>query len=160
MGLGFPLFISLEGQQVIVIGAGKIASRRVQALLPFGCRITVISPEACPELEGLAAEGKITLLRRCYSSGDLAGARIGVIASSSRSANQAAGEEGHRLGIPVSVADRREECSFYFPAIAREGAVVAGVIAGGENHGLAKRLGARLREWLHEAVRTEDSNGQ
>ena len=160
MALGFPLFISLEGKPVTVIGAGKIAARRVKTLLPFGCRITVIAPEVCPELEELAAEGKIALLRRCYAPGDLEGAALAVAAASSRSANQEAGQECRRLGIPVSVADRREECSFYFPAIAREGSGVAGVIAGGENHGLAKRLGVRLREWLHEAVRTEDSNGQ
>ena len=46
----FPLFVDLEGRQVLVVGGGKIAMRRVRTLLEFGCEITVVSPEVCEEL--------------------------------------------------------------------------------------------------------------
>ena len=151
----FPLFIPLEGRRVILIGAGKIAARRTAALLPFGSSITVIAPEACPELEDLASQGKITLLRREYRPGDMAGARLAVAASNSRKANRAAGEECRRLGIPVSVADSRKECTFYFPAIASEGSVVAGLTASGESHKLVKRLASRLRALLPRLIQEE-----
>ena len=36
----FPLFVDLEGRQVLVVGGGKIAMRRVRTLLEFGCEIT------------------------------------------------------------------------------------------------------------------------
>ncbi len=153
----FPLFIPLEGQRIVLIGAGKIAARRTAALLPFGGSITVIAPDACPELEALAAEGKIALLRREYRPGDMAGARLAIAASDCREANRAAGEECRRLGIPVSVADCREECTFYFPAIAAEGGVVAGLTASGEGHGLVKRLAARLRVLLPRLVLEESA---
>ena len=32
----FPLFVSLEEKEVLVVGGGTIASRRIRALLPFG----------------------------------------------------------------------------------------------------------------------------
>ena len=38
----FPLFVDLEGRQVLVVGGGKIAMRRVRTLLEFGCEITVV----------------------------------------------------------------------------------------------------------------------
>ena len=41
----FPLFVDLEGRQVLVVGGGKIAVRRVRTLLEFGCQITVVSPK-------------------------------------------------------------------------------------------------------------------
>ena len=151
----FPLFISLEDQQVIIIGGGKIAARRIAALVPFGCQITVISPEICPELEVLSEQNSITFIRRRYQPGDFIRARIAVAATSSREVNHAAGEECHRLGIPVSVADCREECSFFFPAIARHDAIVAGLTASGNDHGLVKRLAAKLRQWLPQAVESE-----
>ena len=34
----FPLFVDLEGRQVLVVGGGKIAMRRVRTLLEFGAR--------------------------------------------------------------------------------------------------------------------------
>ncbi len=151
----FPLFISLEEQQVIIIGGGKIAARRIAALLPFDCRITVIAPEICPELEALSDLNSITFIRRPYQPGDCIGARIAVAATSSRAVNHAAGEECHRLEIPVSVADCREECSFFFPAIARHDMIVAGLTASGNDHGLVKRLATKLRKWLPQAAESE-----
>ncbi|MFQ7848256.1 MAG: NAD(P)-dependent oxidoreductase [Sellimonas intestinalis] len=34
--LRFPLFLSLEGREILIIGAGRIAARRARVLLPFG----------------------------------------------------------------------------------------------------------------------------
>ena len=41
----FPLFITLENKDVLVIGAGKVAERKVEKLLPFNPRITVVAKE-------------------------------------------------------------------------------------------------------------------
>ena len=46
----FPLFVDLEGRQVLVVGGGKIAARRIRTLLEFGCEITVVAPEVGEEL--------------------------------------------------------------------------------------------------------------
>lgn len=41
----FPLFIDLKNKKVLVIGAGKIAYRKVETLLKYGADITVIAKE-------------------------------------------------------------------------------------------------------------------
>ena len=41
----FPMFIDIEGKHILVVGAGKIALRRVQTLLQFRARIKVIAKE-------------------------------------------------------------------------------------------------------------------
>ena len=38
----FPMFVNLEGKRVVVVGGGKVASRKVEKLLPFEPRIRVI----------------------------------------------------------------------------------------------------------------------
>ena len=48
--LRFPLFLDLTQKRAVVIGGGKIAARRVFALLEFVREITVIAPELLPEL--------------------------------------------------------------------------------------------------------------
>ena len=53
----FPLFVSLEEKEILVVGGGTIASRRIRALLPFGGRLTVIAPEVSDFIKEAAAEG-------------------------------------------------------------------------------------------------------
>ena len=142
----FPLFIPLDGERAVVIGAGRVACRRVESLLPFGAEITVIAPDACPAICALAEQGQIRLLLRGYAPGDLAGARIAVAAADSRAVNHAVSREASAAGIPVSVADCRGESTFYFPGIAREGTLVAGITASGTDHRLAARASAAVRE--------------
>ena len=49
----FPLFIDLSGKKAVVIGGGKVASRRVTTLLLFCENIEVVAPEVdCRQLSG------------------------------------------------------------------------------------------------------------
>lgn len=41
----FPLFIDISKMNILVIGAGQIACRRIETLLLFDSHITVVSPE-------------------------------------------------------------------------------------------------------------------
>lgn len=45
----FPLFIDLWGQEILVVGGGPIAARRIRVLREFGCRILAVAPEAVTE---------------------------------------------------------------------------------------------------------------
>ena len=57
----FPLFVDLSEKNVLVVGAGHIASRRAAAILPFAGRVTVVAPEVSPSLGELADGGRIAL---------------------------------------------------------------------------------------------------
>lgn len=45
----FPLFINLRNKNALVIGAGKIAFRKVETLLKYGAKVTVITKEITEE---------------------------------------------------------------------------------------------------------------
>ena len=45
----FPVSIDLNNKNVLVIGAGKIALRKVETLLNYNCNITVITKEILEE---------------------------------------------------------------------------------------------------------------
>ena len=55
----FPLFVDLEQKKIVVVGAGRIAERRIQTLLSFEAQITVIAPEASVKIRKLAKEGRL-----------------------------------------------------------------------------------------------------
>lgn len=147
----FPLFLSLEGKRVTVVGGGPIAARRVQTLLNFGAEILLISPELCPVLEEIVQTEKIEVQRRAYQPGDLAGSTFAVTATDRREVNHLAAMEATDSGIPISVADCPEESTFYFPAVFENEEMVGGLVSkGGTRHTLVKETAAQIRALLDQ----------
>lgn len=61
----FPVSIDLNSKNVLVIGAGKIALRKVKTLLNYNCEITIITKEVSEEkfLE-LEKEKKVKIIKK------------------------------------------------------------------------------------------------
>ena len=144
MSLRFPLFIDLEGKPVTVVGGGQIGAHRARVLREFGAAVTIISPTLAFPVEGAVH------LARPYTPGDLQGAFLAVAATNCRTVNHQIGQEARTLGIPVSVADCREECTFFFPAICMGHGVVAGVSGDGGDHRNTAEAASRLRRTLED----------
>ena len=138
----FPLFLDLNGKKAVIIGGGPIALRRAHVLLSFGARVTLIAP-TCQEVP-LGS----TWLRRAYQPGDLQGAFLAVAATDQRDVNRAVGQEATKAGIFVSVADCREESTFFFPAICAGNGLIAGLVSRGEEHRKTARAAQAIRQVL------------
>lgn len=41
----FPFFVELEGKRGVIVGGGTVAARKVEKLLAFGPKLTVIAPD-------------------------------------------------------------------------------------------------------------------
>ena len=117
---------------MLVIGSGKVASRRIETLKSFGADVIVISPE----------------LNRKYEPGDIAEIKplFVVAATDDRQTNHDIMTEAKSLDIPVSVADNRNECTFYFPAIADSEQYIAGLVSKNGDHKGVKELADKVRE--------------
>ena len=153
----FPMFVDLSETAVLVVGAGKIAARRVRTLLDFAGGVTVVAPRVSGELEELAARGAVTLRRRPYQEGDLEGAGLVLAASDDPELNARIAAACRARGVPVNVSSDRTLCDFYFPGVARSGSVVVGVTAGGTDHKAARRVTEDVRRMLAEEGRDPDA---
>ncbi|MCL1836029.1 MAG: bifunctional precorrin-2 dehydrogenase/sirohydrochlorin ferrochelatase [Treponema sp.] len=149
-GTFFPLFIDMGGRKVLVIGGGKVAGRRIKGLVGFGAEITVITPEAAGYIENAAASKAIRLIRRKYKKGDVAALMpfFVIAATGSRQVNHAVMAEAKSLDTPVSVADCREECTCFFPAIAESGDYIAGLVSKNGSHRGAAQTAKKIREFF------------
>ncbi len=146
----FPMFVDLSGKTVVIVGGGTIAARRIATLRLFGCRVRVIAPELKIDL------GDFDWEPRPYRTGDLRGATLAIAATDSREVNRQVGLDAGALGIPVSVADCQEECTFFFPAICTGGEVIAGVVSQGKNHHATARAARALRRTLAQLETTQE----
>src|SRR5207248_2787644 len=60
----YPLFLDLEGRDVLVVGGGAVAERKVSDLLDAGASVRIVAKDATPALVALAASGDLALEER------------------------------------------------------------------------------------------------
>lgn len=141
----FPMFVDLTDKQVIVVGAGTIAKRRIRTLSEFTDHLTVIAPEVNRELLDMQASGLLTIKKKTYDREDIYGADLVIAATNDNQINSDIYSVCKCLGITVNVCSDKNKCDFYFPGIARNGSVVAGVTASGSDHKKAKEAVSKIR---------------
>ena len=147
----YPLFLDLRGVQVVVVGGGAVACRKVQAFLQSAARVTVIAPAVDEGLRILAEKGIISIRSEPFTESHLDGFRLVVAATNDPVINQRVSKEAVRQGIPVNVVDYPELSSFIVPSMMRRGTLTIAVSTGGK----APALSRRLREYLEGIVGTE-----
>jgi len=129
---------------VLVVGAGKVALRKVKGLLEAGARVTVAAPRWEPEFETLP----VGLVRRRFRASDVAGAALVFAATDDRRTNHRIGVLARSRGIFANIADSREECDFIVPARFERGEVQIAISTGGKS----PRLAAEMRRKLEKSL--------
>lgn len=147
----FPLFVSSKDAQVLVIGGGKIATRRVLALLKFQFEITVLSPSISDELNRLSENNMIKYIDKKFQDTEISLQQYDYViaATNDRAVNNQVGELAEKMSIHVNVVDKKEQCSFYFPAVITKGDTVIGVTCDGKSHSKTKHIASQIREIIH-----------
>ena len=151
----FPIFIDLSEKHIVVVGAGKIASRRVRTLLEFAGKITVVAPEISEEILAMAGKGPVQLKRRAFEEADLDGADMVLAITDDKELNQTIGALCREKGIPVNTSHNKDLCDFYFPGVVQKENVVVGVTASGKDHTQAKAVTEKIREALDDMEEDE-----
>ncbi|MCW9095090.1 MAG: hypothetical protein OQJ74_04525, partial [Ignavibacteriaceae bacterium] len=63
----YPILINLQRFPCLVVGGGQVAFRKIQSLLSYNVKITVLSPNICKPLKALIKKNKIKLIPKAYS---------------------------------------------------------------------------------------------
>jgi uroporphyrin-III C-methyltransferase / precorrin-2 dehydrogenase / sirohydrochlorin ferrochelatase len=125
---GYPLELDLAGRPVVVIGGGRVALRRTRALVDAGALVTVIAPVLRAEFPAAS----VTLLRREYRDGDLAGAWLAHAATDDPAVNAAVAAAAERERIWCVRADDASASAASTPAVTRHGEITVAVTASGD----------------------------
>jgi uroporphyrin-III C-methyltransferase/precorrin-2 dehydrogenase/sirohydrochlorin ferrochelatase len=140
---GYPVEIDLNGRLAAVVGGGAVALRRTKALVEAGARVTVIAPAVTSDLADLP----VTVRRRRYRDGDLAGAWLAHAATDDPEVNAAVAAEAERDRIWCVRADDASASAARMPAITKHGDITVAVTAGGD-----PRRSQRLRSAIALAL--------
>jgi precorrin-2 dehydrogenase / sirohydrochlorin ferrochelatase len=142
--------LRLKGRRCVVIGGGEVGLEKVEGLLACDGDVTLIAPDAVPELRALADEGSIRWERREYETGDLEATFIAVAATSDTDVNIRVYEDAERRAMLVNVVDVPPLCNFILPAIVRTGPLAIAISTAGASPALAKRIKAEIAEQYGE----------
>ncbi len=144
----YPVLLDLRDREVVVVGGGAVAERKVREMVEAGARVRVISLEVTPALAQLGAEGRIAVCRKPFDAADLEGAWLVIGATDDAVVNRAIAEEAARRRLFCNIVDQTTLCSFLAPAVVRRGAVTIAISTSGMSPALAVRLkqeiGARI----------------
>lgn len=146
----YPVFLDLAGRPCFVIGGCGMAEEKVQGLLRSNARVTVIAPDLTPELNLLAAQGRVDWISRRYRRGDLRGAALVIVVAQAAGVTAGIWEETRGKNILVNTLDDVPHCDFIAPAIVRRGDLSVAISTGGKAPVMAVRLRQRLEQELGE----------
>jgi siroheme synthase-like protein len=145
---GLPANLLVRGRRVVVVGAGRIAARKIEPLLDLGADVHVIAPAAGAEVRKWADAGRCTLTEREFAPGDLDGAWLAVTATDDPAVNAAVFAAGEAARVWVNSADDPANCSFTMMSIVRRSDLVVAIGTGGRSPALAAHLRRLLNEEL------------
>jgi precorrin-2 dehydrogenase/sirohydrochlorin ferrochelatase len=139
----YPAFLNLQGKRVVVIGGGKVAERKVLALLESGADITVISPKITKRIAREELKDRIKYIPRQYRKGDVKNAFLAIASTDSYQINKKVSEDALCL---VNVVDTPSLCNFIVPSVIQRGYLTIAISTSGASPALSKSIRKELEK--------------
>lgn len=117
----YPVSLTLTGRRVLVVGAGRLATRRVEELLETGARVDVVAPSASAEIAAWAEAGRLVWARRPFEAGDVAGAWLCLATSDDPTVNHSVVVAAEHQRCFVSAGGEGSESSARPMSVLRHG---------------------------------------
>jgi siroheme synthase-like protein len=143
---GLPANLLVRGRRVVVVGAGRIAARKIESLLAVGAAVEVVAPEVGAGVRAFAEAGRVVLHERSFEPADLQGVWLAFTATGDPAVDRSVFTAGEAARVWVNSADDPANCSFTLMALIRRAELVVAVGTGGRSPALASHLRRRFEE--------------
>ncbi len=144
----FPLFMDLQDQPVLVIGAGKVAERKIRLLHKAGAAVKVVASTLNAKVEDWRHVGDIEWIGNRYQQAQLDGVHLVFAASNNTELNLSVHADAEARGIPVNVVDDRRHCRFITPAMVDRSPLQIAISSAGTSPVMARRI----RAWIERLL--------
>ena len=144
----YPAFLDVRGRLCVVIGGGRVATRKVKTLVSAGARVRVVAPKVAPAIARLSG---VEVVRARYSAAHLRGAEIVFATTNDPAVQSAVWREARKRKLLCNSADSPERSDFIVPASFARGDLQVAVSTGGAS----PRIAQMLRDTLERAFGPE-----
>ena len=154
---GYPLVLEGTAISALVAGGGRVATRKVAALIEAGAKVHVVAPVFTPELQQLAARHPDLRMTRAQVAPDHFGdALLIIVATDDSEVNALIAAQARALNRLVNVVNAPDQGNCIMPAVHRSGELLVAVTAGRVPTAATRirdRIGRVLDERYAAAVR-------
>jgi siroheme synthase-like protein len=144
--VGYPVNLLVTDRRCVVVGAGRIAARKIEPLLEAGADVTVVAPDVGETVRAWAGEGRIRLVERPFTEADVDDAWLVITATDDPEVNRTVFVAGEARRIFVNSADDPANCSFTLMSVVRRGDIVVTIGTNGRSPALATFLKDHVRD--------------
>ncbi len=146
-----PLFLNLQRQTCLIVGAGEVAARKIELLLKARVRVQVVALEVSAGVAALQQQSAFDIQLRAFSADDLNDVQLVVAATDNHQVNADIAQAAQSRGLWVNVVDQPELGNFIFPAIIDRSPLLAAVASGGAAPVLTRLMRARIESAIPAA---------
>jgi len=140
----YPVFLQLEGMTALVVGGGAVARRKVETLLEFGAKVSIVSRELTPELRTLVDRGDIRFLGQEMEDLFLNDVSLIIAATDDPALNHRVSQAARARGLLVNAVDQPADCTFIVPSIVQRGDLLVAISTSGKSPALSKKIRKKL----------------
>ncbi|MCP3130400.1 bifunctional precorrin-2 dehydrogenase/sirohydrochlorin ferrochelatase [Shewanella sp. KJ2020] len=149
----FPLFIDTVNLNVLLVGAGDVASRKLALLTRTEANIHVIAPQVNTEVRHYADAGRILLSVREVVHADIQNYDLVYLATANDDLNAELATLATARGIWVNAVDNPAFCRFITPSIVDRGRLVVAISTAGAAPVFARTIRSRLEASLPQSLK-------
>lgn len=143
----YPILIDIQQLSVLVVGGGKIATRKVCGLIEAGAKPTVIAPTFSETLLAAKRNGLVLLRERSFQYGDTAGFQVIFICTDNPAVNQAVLNETTPRQL-VNDTTNQHNSNFFNMALIKEKDFAIALTTNGKNPSKTKQLKEKIRSLI------------
>ena len=158
-----PLFLTLTGRRVLLVGGGPVAAAKLDQLLAAGADVRVVAPDVDAHIERAAEAATtagVTIDRRAFAPTDLDEAWL-VVAAATPEVNREVAIAAEVRRLFVNAVDDPPNASAFLSGVVRRQGVTIAISTSGDapaltgllREALDAMLPEDLDEWIEEARR-------
>ena len=149
----YPLFADLTGREVLVVGGGEVAARKIASLLKAGADVRLCAQQILhPDVDRACATGQIQRLAGDFDPAWLDEVWLVVAATDDAPFNARLAVEAGRRRRLVNVVDDAVLSTFQVPAVVDRSPLIVAISSAGAAPMLARRVRERLEILLDPSL--------
>jgi siroheme synthase-like protein len=140
--------LKLGGRDVLVVGAGVVATRKIAELVAAGAKVRVVAPHATEEVRAQAEKRSLEWLERPFERSDVDGAWLVVASTADRRVQRDVAHAAFERRVFVVAVDDVENASAYGASVVRRAPLTVAISSSGEAPALVRLLRELIEQIL------------
>ena len=140
-----PLFIETTGKKCLIVGGGKVASRKLIPILKTKMKVTLISPKIIEEIELNFQKNKnLKIIKRKFEPEDIEGQFLIIAATNEKTTNQKIAKLSKDNNILVNMAEDSLSGNTLIPSVVDRDPIKIAVSSGAASPILTRLVKTKL----------------